>query len=822
MELTIGNALQLGINAHRLGNISDAQKYYLAIIKAQPKHADANHNMGVLAASVGQFEVALSYFLIAIEANPTVAQYWYSYIDALIKLDRMDDVTQATKDLINHMTKDDYVNVDEWLENRGLSDRICTSDVYTKASELKECGEVKSAIDFLLSKSHHLLDNIDLLTLLAHCYILDDEIDLATKYLLIAKELDPTSVLVRCNEARLLLKKRKFNEALEVARHTVKIFPDDLESLAVLGACLRVNNSIDESLNVLNAVLGRRTDYAEAYINRGLIWLSRNNKKDALSDFAQAYQLKKHFSEIWDLFINLMLGFNQFERAISIIKEMAEIDPSNEKIQLSKGICHQKLGDYPAAIASYKQSVQINPEFLSGQVALASLYKQQGNYNEAIQAYEKITALEPSAEAFNNLGNLFFEEGILSKAIDAFERALSISPENAMILNNFGNALAGKGKFDQALESYDNALSIDPNHADAYNNIGNVYKFQGKLDEAARCFRSAISIRPDFAEAHVNLSFALLNAGIVLDGQDEYEWRWKIPKNVLRQRKFSLPLWDGKRSLSGLRVLVWAEQGVGDTINWSSCLTELTKKGAHCILECQEKLLPLLSESHQNIEIRAENREEDSIRDDIDVHIPLGSLYRHYISRVVDRKHTAAFLHPNPDRVNYWKERLRALGAGLYVGIGWKSSNMSPSRLPNYAPISEWSPLFELSGVVFVNLQYKDFEQDLDKIRTDYGVQVHNFQDLDLYDDLYDVAALASALDVVVSTTSAVPYISAGVGTITKFAAWKQGPWNNPLFTPAGPLIHKYERNTWDSWDETFTLIAEDLISLRDQKKHEF
>ena len=140
---------------------------------------------------------------------------------------------------------------------------------------------------------------------------------------------------------------------------------------------------------------------------------------------------------------------------------------------------------------------------------------------------------------------------------------------------------------------------------------------------------------------------------------------------------------------------------------------------------------------------------------------------------------------------------------------------MSPSRLPNYAPISEWYALLRLPNIKFINLQPKDFEEDLNKIKNELGVTVYNFDDLDHINDVDDVAALYAALDMVLSTQSFVPLISAAVGTSTKLASWRQSPWNNILHKPVGPLVDKFERDTWESWENVFNLISEDIIKLK-------
>ena len=153
------------------------------------------------------------------------------------------------------------------------------------------------------------------------------------------------------------------------------------------------------------------------------------------------------------------------------------------------------------------------------------------------------------------------------------------------------------------------------------------------------------------------------------------------------------------------------------------------------------------------------------------------------------------------------------LGKGPYIGISWKSSVLSPYRLEHYPNISKWSHIFTIPDVTFINLQYKDFANDLTKIKNEFGVTVHNFNDLNLYDNIDDVAALCAALDIVVSTKITPPIISTGVGTSTKIANWRQSSWNNILLNPVGSSVDMFERNTWEPWENVFRLIAEDILN---------
>ena len=280
-------------------------------------------------------------------------------------------------------------------------------------------------------------------------------------------------------------------------------------------------------------------------------------------------------------------------------------------------------------------------------------------------------------------------------------------------------------------------------------------------------------------------------------------------------------MWDGQQSLKGKRILVWSEQGVGDTIMWSSRLSLLASQAKHCILECQPKLIPLLKRSFPNVEVKAEDRSIDQQRDDFDFHLPTGSLYKNFIQDISTTYKADAYLVPDPARVNYWKDRLKSIGKGPYIGISWKSSSVSPSRLNHYPPISEWASILTMPDVTFINLQYVDFAEDLNQIKNDLGVTVHNFDDLDHFNNIDDVAALCTALDMVVSTKTTVPLISTAVGTSTKLANWKQSPWNNVLLNPHGPSIDVFERNTWEPWEDVFKLITKDVLKKTTVNKPE-
>ncbi len=422
------------------------------------------------------------------------------------------------------------------------------------------------------------------------------------------------------------------------------------------------------------------------------------------------------------------------------------------------------------------------------------------------------------------MGNALKNRGEFNEAIEAFKKAILIKPDYAVAYNNMGNTLNEQGKLDKAIELFNKAIYFKPDYAEAYYNLGSALQVQGKHDEAIDNYRKSITLKPNYPDAHKNLSLALLNTGKVInttrikEGLKEYEWRWKTPEGLSHQRHFLKPLWDGQTSLNGKRILIWCEQGIGDTMNWSSCLSYITSQAEHVILECQEKLVPLLSRSFPNVDVKVEDRSFDAERDDFDLHLPMGSLYKHFIDEVLENKKSEAYLVADPDRVKFWKERLRSVGEGPYVGISWKSSVKSAYRLLHYPPISEWSPVLNVPDVTFINLQYTDYADDIAKVQDEFGVTIHNFDDIDQYGDIDDVAALCTALDMVVSTKVTPPMISAAVGTPTKIANWRQSNFTNILNNPNITSFEMFHKDTEQSWDNVFSLITKEIsMTSRDK-----
>jgi len=586
----------------------------------------------------------------------------------------------------------------------------------------------------------------------------------------------------KINELINLYKQGQFSFAVEQAQILTKQYPDNFMIWNILGASAAQIDMNEEAIIAFKKVIFLNPNYANAHYNMG----------------------------------NILRNLGNYHEAIDAFKKAVFIQPDHAKAYGNMGVALHNQGRLDDAIDAYKKSISLKPDFAETYSNMGNVLLAQGRLDEAIEVLEKSISLNPNLiEAYINMGNVLSDQDKMHEAIEAYKKAISINPNYADAYSNMGTALRDQGKLDESINACNKAIILNPNHSQAYSNMGNTFQDQGKIKEAILAFQKSISLNPNYPETYFNISLSLLQSGRIKEGLEEYEWRHKTKQGLICYRHFPQPKWDGKTSLKDKTILLWCEQGIGDTMNWSSCLNLVTDCAKHVILECQKKLVPLLSRSFPNVEVKAADRSLDADRDDFDLHLPMGSLYKHFIDEIMENGMASSYLVADPDRVKFWRDRLHSVGKGPYIGVSWKSSVKSAYRLQHYPPMSEWAAVFKVPDVTFINLQYTDYEDDIAQVQDELGVTIHNLDDIDQYGDIDEVAALCGALDIVVSTKATPPMISAGVGTPTKIANWRQSNYNNILNNPQSTSLEMIHRDTWETWDKVFKSIADDILKLK-------
>jgi tetratricopeptide (TPR) repeat protein/2-polyprenyl-3-methyl-5-hydroxy-6-metoxy-1,4-benzoquinol methylase len=526
MELTIKQALQQAVEAHKAGKLKDAEALYRAILQAQPKHPNANHNLGVLAVSLNKSELALPLFKTALEANPNQGQFWLSYIDALIKEKQFDNARNVLQQGKKRGLNGDIVDVFEvqlvQLENN-LNSKKTEANRLSKVIELRETGRYQEAQDLLTKFLEVEPTDAEGRSLLSQLFLLDNKDVEAEKALATSISINPYLPSIYRNQARLLLKSSKPAEALLKAQSGYEKSTDDPESWIVLATCLVANQRDLEALPLIEKALKARPNYAEAFANRGLVRLRAKNTSDAIEDFEKAVAVKPHLTQIWELLGALRYENKNLSGAIEALKKAHTLEPNNMNCMINLGEFLRQDQRSEEAIAILEEATQKVPENASAWINLGTALQQDNKIENAQAAYKKALAINPnSAEVCNNLGSIAKDTEDWESARKYFEQAITIKPNLAEAHSNLGITLRELGRLEDAETSYNKAIAIKPDYAEAHSNLGVTLRELGRLEDAEKSYNKAIAIKPNLAEAHSNLGVTLRELGRLEDAETSY------------------------------------------------------------------------------------------------------------------------------------------------------------------------------------------------------------------------------------------------------------------------------------------------------------
>ena len=576
-----------------------------------------------------------------------------------------------------------------------------------------------------------------------------------------------------------LYNQNKFKQVLNKAQKLRKLYPNNLTLWNLTGASAAQLGQLNMAINAFKKVISLKPDNAEGYHNMGNALREQGRLDEAVEFYTKAFSLKPDYAEAY-----LNIG--------NVFKDQGKIEE---------------------AIKAFNKAASIKKDYIDAYNNMGNVLYLKGKVDEALAAHKKVLSIKPDyAEAYNNMGIIFLDQGKVEEALKVFSKAVSIKKDYAEAFSNMGMALHEQGKFREAIKNLEKAISIAPDYIEAYLNKGVILKAQGNIEAALKTYNEALSIKPNDAEIQYNNSFLKLQTDEWRNGIELQKWRWKTKEFEVYQRFFEAPEWDGQVPPEGNTLLVWCEQGPGDIIIWCACLSYYETIFSNIIVECPQKLVKLLSISFPKITVRAERKNIDSAKEDFDYQVPIETLFGYACLSGNVTNYQAEYIFPDPKRVEYWKDRLKLVTDKPCIGVSWKSPVMNIQRQNNYADLAFWKPILKNNNYTFFNLQSSQFKYDLKKINQEFGVKVTNFEDLDHYNDLAEVAAFCKALDKTISVATAVATISAAVGTHTIIPTWQQGSWNNMLYNSRGPEVELFYRNTWESWDRTFSEILRKIL----------
>jgi tetratricopeptide (TPR) repeat protein len=482
------------------------------------------------------------------------------------------------------------------------------------------------------------------------------------------------------------------------------------------------------------------------------------------------------------------------------------------------GLALSAKGHHAEAIAQYECALAAKPDDPRVLFALGNTARALGMPRPAEEFYRRVLALEPlRLEAIVNLANLLRAQGQFEAAKRLLEPALSRSGEVPELWLTLGSVYRESDERSQAKECYRKALVLRPNCAAALANLADLLSDEGRHEEALALYDRALKAEPDNAQARLNRAILHLLRGELKQGWRDYAARLKLPGKV-PLADHGLPHWDG-RPLKRTRLLVTAEQGVGDQIMFASLIGELaaraTAEGGRVLLECEPRLQTLFARSFSSLTVhKAELTSQDGqvrarygwlkAAGGANAAIELGNLPRLLRPTLESFPEQDAYLRPDPTEVDRWHQVFADWPRPL-IGLCWRSGKTGGGRAVQFAPLERWAEFARALPGTAVCVQYDAQEKEVAALRALSGRDVVVPAGLDQKNELDRTAAMLSALDAVVSAPTAVSWLAAAVG-IDTYKVLYDTSWTafGQRFEPFAPKARCVMPRAAGDWADVF------------------
>jgi hypothetical protein len=453
---------------------------------------------------------------------------------------------------------------------------------------------------------------------------------------------------------------------------------------------------------------------------------------------------------------------------------------------------HHRSGRLSEAEAAYLAALQVAPASVDVLRLLGALYLQRGAAQSAIPYLTRALSIDPNQhEARLNLGRALISVQRYGEACAELAHALRVQPDNIDTLINYGNALHKLGRTDEAIAAYRRAIILEPGHALAQFSLGRAFAAEGRPHDALEHYDQALAAQANYAEARWAKGVTKLMLGEYLDGWTLYEARWQSPSFGHSPRQFPRPMWDGG-GISGKTLLVHAEQGFGDTIQFCRYIQLLTAQGVRVLLLAQPELRSLLQAS-----LSCDVFSPGEPIPKFDVHCALLSLPHLMRTTLETVPHTTPYLTPPSDKITRW-ENLLGPKQKVRVGLAWSGRRTHIDDQRRSMTLEALRSILEL-GAEFHALQTEISAADQE------ALSQSNIRTFDVKNrDFGDAAAHVAAMDVVVSVDTSLAHLAGGLGKRTWIMLahkpdfrWMLNREDSPWY-PTAQLFRQTQKSNWD------------------------
>jgi tetratricopeptide (TPR) repeat protein len=754
--MTAEFCLENGIQQALQGNSAEAVAWFRRAIELQPDYPQGFNNLGLMLKDMRQFGEAEACLCRAVAIKP-------DYPEALYNLGILMDETQRPLEAIQYFcraaeNKTDYADA-YFALGVMYTQTQCVTEAIRSFSRVLEINpthrEAYLQLGLLLAAGKNRFE--------------------AEKCLKRAVERIPGFAEAYLNLGFLQVNEKRWEEAAGSFRCAIAANPDFAEAYNNLGMVMKYKNCLVEAEECLRNAIAIRVNFAEAYINLGLVLTAAKRLEEAEDCFRKNIVLRPEQAE----------GHMQLGRLL------------------------QEQGRIAEAEASFRRASGAPSGSAEGLNALGVFLKDVNRREEAVACLRQALTLRPNyPEVYNNLGLLLKDSCNPEQALECFRQAIRLRPDYPEAYNNFGVVLAEEQMTEAAEAAFHKAIELDENYPEAYSNLGLfLLKNTERMVEAQTHLLRAVALRPDFPSA----DFAL---GILYLLQEKYDVGWE--KYEMRFRVFnyihpSFPQWRGEE-LTGKRILLYHEQGLGDTIQFFRYAFQVAALAAETVVLVQKPLEKLLSEAAEGFLVCSP---EHLPEQQFDFACPLLSLPLVFNTVTGTIPQHIPYLHAEKASGIAWSKALYGVtgSKARLVGIAWAGNPDHHNDRNRSIPFSLFSNLFNEEECRFISLQVGERANDLLQTAvpvTDYARELVDFA---------ETAGLIANLDLVITIDSAVAHLAGAMGKETWLLLPYIPDWRWLLTredTPWYPTLRLFRQRKSGDWAEVLQRVK---LALREKKK---
>jgi tetratricopeptide (TPR) repeat protein len=569
---------------------------------------------------------------------------------------------------------------------------------------------------------------------------------------------------------------------------------DPLEAIALLGRALR---TAPTAVEVLSDRAGMLVDFGRY--------------DEALQDCERLVVIKPDHAAGWINRATALQCLGRLDESLKSFDKAVMLKPDSIVAWTNRGNTLQQLGRLDDAVASYDKALAVDDGHATIWINRGVLLQQLDRHDEAVASFDKAMALDAAnlqnAGLWNSRGTALHLAGRYDEAIGSYDRALGVNPDDPDAWSNRGNTLRALGRLDDALACHERALAFHPGHVNALSNRAGTLFDLGRFDEALAAYERALALAPDHADATANAGILRLLMGDFRRGWPQYEWRWRftgMKPDPLRQ---AAPQWRGE-AIAGKTILLYAEQGLGDTIQFLRYVPMVANTGARVVVGVQSALKEIARQVAPGATVLGTGEATPQF----DLQCSLLSLPLAFATELDTVPREVPYVHAPADRVADWQRRLPAGGAKR-VGLVWAGNAAHKNDRNRSIDLARLAPLFDVADAAFLSLQ-RDLRPGDAAILNAHANVTHLGCQLA---DFVDTAAAVACLDVVITADTSMAHLAGAMGKPVWILLPFSPDWRwllNRADSPWYPTAKLFRQPSLGDWDSVVAQVRTELAAL--------